>query len=133
MGFADATKNYFTKWRDFQSRSPRTEFWWGTLGATLISMILGAIVGLVSVMLDIDTDIAILPLQIFLLICGLALTVRRLHDINKSGWWLLIYLTVIGVLVILYWYCVKGDDGENRFGNDPLSEGDSGETTSEIS
>jgi uncharacterized membrane protein YhaH (DUF805 family) len=58
--------------------------------------------------------------SLFLTIASLALVVRRLHDTNKSGWWYLIIFTIIGVLPLLYWYCKKGDEGENRFGSNPL-------------
>ena len=53
---------------------------------------------------------------------GLALNVRRLHDINWTGWWILIVLTIIGLFVLLYWACKKGTEGPNRFGADRLAE-----------
>ena len=56
-----------------------------------------------------------------LLIPEIAVSVRRLHDINFRGWWLLVYLTVIGALVIFIFACIRGTDGENRFGADPLA------------
>ena len=61
-----------------------------------------------------------IPFAIFTLVAGLALMVRRLHDIDRSGWWLLLYLTIIGAFVILYWIVCRGTDGENRYGADPL-------------
>ena len=54
------------------------------------------------------------------MIAGLSLSVRRLHDIDRSGWWNLIIFTIIGIVVLLYWACKKGDEGENRFGADTL-------------
>ena len=51
----------------------------------------------------------------------LAVNVRRLHDINRTGWWTLIVFTVVGVFLLLYWACKKGTAGPNRFGPDPLS------------
>jgi uncharacterized membrane protein YhaH (DUF805 family) len=51
---------------------------------------------------------------------SLALAVRRLHDIDRSGWWVLIAFTVIGIFVLIYWACRKGTPGPNRFGPDPL-------------
>jgi uncharacterized membrane protein YhaH (DUF805 family) len=53
----------------------------------------------------------------------ISVSVRRLHDVNRSGWWLLIELTIIGLLFpILYWFCKKGDEGENRFGPKPIAQ-----------
>ena len=132
MGFVKATKSYFLKWIDFSSRSPRSEYWWGTLGATLIALIvsipIGVVVGIVSIGMDFDAETAAnfvtVPIQIFFTIAGIALGVRRLHDLNKSGWWMLLYLTIVGALVVIYWCCVKGQENENRFGPDPLAAPD---------
>ena len=52
------------------------------------------------------------------LIPGLALSFRRLHDIDKSAWWFLIVLTIIGVFVLIYWAIKAGDRHENRYGAD---------------
>ena len=128
MGFVQATKNYFLKWLDFSSRSPRSEYWWGTLGATLIALVgsipIGVVVGIVALGMDFDAETAAnfvsVPIQIFFTIAGIALGVRRLHDLNKSGWWMLLYLTIVGALVVIYWCCVKGEENENLFGPDPL-------------
>ena len=132
VGFVQATKSYFLKWIDFSSRSPRSEYWWGTLGATLIALIvsipIGVVVGIVSIGMDFDAETAAnfvtVPIQIFFTIAGIALGVRRLHDLNKSGWWMLLYLTIVGALVVIYWCCVKGEENGNRFGPDPLEAPD---------
>jgi len=55
------------------------------------------------------------------LLPGLTVSVRRLHDIDKSGWWLLIMFTFIGIIPLTYWACKKGSTGQNRFGADPLA------------
>jgi uncharacterized membrane protein YhaH (DUF805 family) len=54
---------------------------------------------------------------------GLAVSVRRLHDLDRSGWWLLLVLTVIGVILLIIWDFIKGTAGPNRFGPDPLGGG----------
>ena len=57
-----------------------------------------------------------------LLLPSLAVGVRRLHDIDKSGWWLLIVIIpIIGWVLLLVWVCTKGTLGPNRFGPDPLA------------
>lgn len=129
MNFIDATKGYFVNWLDFKTRSSRSEFWWGNLGAMIVGLLIGLVFGLVfgilAVMLDwpLETlDLAILPVQIYLYIAGLSLAVRRLHDSDKTGWWLLIALSLVGIFALLYWYCKKGDEGENRFGQNPLED-----------
>jgi uncharacterized membrane protein YhaH (DUF805 family) len=50
----------------------------------------------------------------------LAVSARRLHDIDRSGWWALLIFTVIGYIVLIYWACLRGTVGANRFGPDPL-------------
>ena len=131
MDFLEATKNYFIKWKDFNTRISRSEYWWGYLGSFIAGYLVGFIVGIIylfiAIMSNLTNDafelglsIAVLPIQIFFIVASLSLTVRRLHDLNKSGWWFLIVFTIVGVFVIIYWQCLKGDEGDNRFGPDPL-------------
>jgi uncharacterized membrane protein YhaH (DUF805 family) len=47
---------------------------------------------------------------------SLAVSVRRLHDIDRTGWWVLIAVTAIGTLVLIYWACMPGTSARNRFG-----------------
>ena len=110
-------KNVFLKWSDFQGRSRRREFWFFVLANFLVSVVFAII------------DSAVFhktgggPLQglysLVALVPGLALSFRRLHDIGKSAWWILISLIpIIGWLVILYFY-VKDSDAENIYGPNP--------------
>jgi len=133
MNFTDAVKAYFLKWNDFRSRSSRSEYWWATLFVTLASYIVGFIIGFVIAFLftilgysettvEVLVAIAILPFQIFIIIASTCLVIRRLHDVDKSGWWYLIIFTIIGMIPLLIWYCSKGTDGDNRFGKDPLEK-----------
>ena len=121
MHFIESTKNYFLKWNDFSTRISRSEFWWGHLGVTITSIIVIFALGFLSDLVGFFSGLVLLvPFQIFVLIASTALAVRRLHEINKSGWWLLIYLTIVGILLLFYWACSKGDADENVFGPDPL-------------
>ena len=133
MNFTDAVKAYFLKWNDFRSRSSRSEYWWATLFVTLASFPVGFIIGFVigilfltagfsETTMEIVVGIVMLPIQIFIIIASTCLVIRRLHDVNKSGWWYLIIFTIIGIIPLLIWYCSKGTDGDNRFGKDPLEQ-----------
>jgi uncharacterized membrane protein YhaH (DUF805 family) len=51
---------------------------------------------------------------------SLAVSARRLHDLDRTAWWLLLVLTGIGIIVLIVWDCMKGTAGSNRFGPDPL-------------
>tara|TARA_B100001939_G_scaffold30319_1_gene23929 strand:- start:150 stop:557 length:408 start_codon:yes stop_codon:yes gene_type:complete len=133
MNFTDAVKAYFLKWNDFRSRSSRSEYWWATLFVTLASFPVGYIIGFVIAILsltagfsettmEIVVGIVMLPIQIFIIIASTCLVIRRLHDVDKSGWWYLIIFTIIGIIPLLIWYCSKGTNGDNRFGKDPLEQ-----------
>ena len=123
MTLVQATKSYFLRWRDFQGRSSRSEYWWAVLSVFVISSLLGFFVGFFGALAGLSMttiQLLIVPIQIFLTIASVALVIRRLHDTDRSGWWYLIFLTIIGIFVLVIWYCQKGTEGENRFGKDPL-------------
>jgi uncharacterized membrane protein YhaH (DUF805 family) len=133
MSFTNAVKAYFLKWNDFRSRSSRSEYWWATLFVTLAGFPLGFIVGFVIGFLSVTAGfsettmenvlvIIMLPVQIFIIIASTCLVIRRLHDVDRSGWWYLIIFTIVGMIPLLIWYCTKGTEGDNRFGKDPLQQ-----------
>jgi uncharacterized membrane protein YhaH (DUF805 family) len=70
---------------------------------------------------------------LFLFITFLSVAVRRLHDVGRSAWWLLIGFSAIGVILLIYWSCKKGTSGPNRFGEDPLRGDDHAPITAQIS
>ena len=126
MNFFDAVKTCFVKYTNFSDRASRSEFWLFTLFITIISVILSVVDPLIAGESYLEYDEVFAPLssifQIAIIIPAISVSLRRLHDINKSGRWLLIELTIIGILFpILYWCCKKGDEGENRFGSKPLT------------
>lgn len=112
------TKNY----ANFSSRAQRSEYWFYVLIILIANIILGitdATAGTYSP----ETNMGLLGsiFSLATIIPGIAVTVRRLHDIDKTGWWLLIGLIpFIGAIWLLVLECLKGTDGENRFGTDPL-------------
>ena len=104
------------KYADFSGRAARSEFWWfvlfGILGGivtTIIDiMILGYSIESYGPLNIIFTIALILP--------GIAVTARRLHDVNRSGWWQLIELTIVGILLILVWNVTEGEKKKNKYG-----------------
>ena len=109
MKFGEAISSGFSNYVTFKGRASRSEYWYWTLFVTLASTILQILDGVLgSLVLNTIFSLAtLLP--------GIAVAVRRLHDVNKSGWWLLLGLTVIGIFVILYWMVKKSDYGENHY------------------
>jgi uncharacterized membrane protein YhaH (DUF805 family) len=124
MNMQTAVKTVLGKYATFSGRAPRSEFWWFTLAVIILSIIVSIIDGaVVAPMLGFEAfaDEAGEPLRMIeslvLLLPSLAVAVRRLHDIDRSGWWyFLIVIPIIGPLVLLYWYIQPGTDGSNQFG-----------------
>tara|TARA_B100000161_G_C33319133_1_gene310652 strand:+ start:101 stop:466 length:366 start_codon:yes stop_codon:yes gene_type:complete len=106
-------------WNKFNGRANRSEFWY----FTLFYFIFGAIAYFIDVSflgydpMDI-TSIGVLQIayNLVLLIPSFSVTIRRLHDVNKSGWNLLWYITIIGVFYIIILNILKGTDDDNKYG-----------------
>ncbi len=110
--FEDLTNSViscFNKYFDFETRSSRKEFWYWQLFRILMFLSITFIESLgLSGLLFISNFIFLIP--------EIAVSIRRLHDINKSGWWILLTITIIGIIPLTYFYCIKGDDGVNDYG-----------------
>lgn len=118
MNMIEATKACFSKYATFSGRARRAEYWWFILFTILVSIPLGIIDGL---MLNSEFGLLgnIWSLAVFL--PTLAVGARRLHDTDRSGWWLLLYLVpIIGWIFLIVWSATPGNKGDNRFGPDPL-------------
>ena len=124
MNFLEAVKSYFVRWNDFKGRSSRSEYWWGYLFSGIVNIVLNVLIP--NLEPGDSTGLLLLALltlgiRLFMLVALLSLTARRLHDVNKSGWWYLLIFTIIGIIPLLYWFVQKGDEADNRFGPDPLA------------
>jgi uncharacterized membrane protein YhaH (DUF805 family) len=104
MTFSESIKTCFSKYADFSGRASRSEYWWWFLFVVLVS----AATGILSEKLSVVFSLAVL-------LPGIAVGVRRLHDIDKSGWFLLLnFIPVIGWVIVLYWAVQEGRE-PNRF------------------
>lgn len=121
VGFSRAVALYFTHFFDFKTRSSRSEFWWVFLFNLLLPFAVGIAASLLAA---ITGSMAVASIMgkitgIWMLISGiptLALTVRRLHDVGKSGWWLLMGLIpLVGGIIVLVQVC-RRSDGSNQWG-----------------
>jgi uncharacterized membrane protein YhaH (DUF805 family) len=75
-----------------------------------------------------SASVVALILELALFLPMMAVTVRRLHDTDRSGWWILLGLIpVVGSIVVIVWLCQDGNSGPNRFGDSPKDSDDSGE------
>jgi uncharacterized membrane protein YhaH (DUF805 family) len=123
MEFVNAINISLKKYFDFSTRSSRSEYWFFTLFVLLVSIIgyfLEYLFYQDLFLIKLDSGqmtYSELIVNILLTIPGVSLSVRRLHDINRSGWWLLLTFTIIGIIPLIYWSGFKkGDEGDNRFG-----------------
>lgn len=121
VNFGESPSLLFKNYAQFSGRSSRSAYWWYFLWALIIGV--GALIIDVSVFgLDLDDPSASGPIgtitELVLLIPGITLSVRRLHDVNKSGWWSMIAFTVIGIIPLIMWSMRAGMSGPNDFGPD---------------
>ena len=119
MNFTQAISSGFNNYVNFAGRAARSEFWYWALFAALASLA-GELIDLALFTSSTFTPVQTL-VNLALFLPGLAVSVRRLHDLDRTGWWLLLIFTVIGIIVLLVWDCMRGTVGPNRFGPDPLA------------
>lgn len=121
MNFFDAVKSCFSKYVVFSGRARRSEYWYFTLFVVVVSIPLGVLDALffgatsgISPLTWVFSLATILP--------SIAVSARRLHDIGRSAWWILIAFTIIGAFVLLFWAVQNSEAGENKFGANPKGE-----------
>ena len=108
ISIVEATKLFFIRYADFNGRSRRSEFWW----AQLTVGILGGVIGMIIPNLSWIWSLAVL-------VPSIAISIRRLHDIGKSGWWyLIILIPLVGTIILLVWFCTDSTE-DNQWGPNP--------------
>ncbi|MCV9998976.1 DUF805 domain-containing protein [Pararhizobium sp. YC-54] len=99
----------------FSGRASRSEFWWFAL--------FNVIVAIAATIVDATIGIELFSIAagLALLLPGLGVAVRRLHDTDRTGWWVLIALTIIGLVVLIIFYATPGTPGDNEYGPAPAA------------
>lgn len=111
------------KYADFSGRASRSEYWYFVLFYLLIAIGLTVIDGVTGT-LDAKSGVGLLSgiFGLAMIVPSISVNVRRLHDINRSGWWLLlIFAVIIGWIVLLVFGAMDSQPGDNRFGTNPKS------------
>ena len=124
MDMKTAVTTVLSKYATFQGRAARPEYWWWVLATLILFIALGILDGVIFAPMmgyEAFSEDAGQPLSFLaslaLLLPNLAVAVRRLHDTDRSGWWLLLgFIPLIGTLVLLFFMIQRGTDGANRFG-----------------
>jgi uncharacterized membrane protein YhaH (DUF805 family) len=119
MDFYAAIRSALSKYATFNGRASRSEFWFFYLFLVLVDGVASIIDAFIinnpnSPLTAITALVFLIPL--------IAVATRRLHDIDRSGWWqLLVFVPIVGAIVLIIWLCTAGSPESNRFGNNPLS------------
>ena len=115
LGFNEAIGTCFSKYFDFSGRARGSEYWY----FFLFSFILYIVATILDMNIFGYTWEGYGPLYIItslsLFIPSISAATRRLHDSGKSGWWQLLYFTIIGIFLVLYWLIRKGDSSKNSY------------------
>lgn len=126
MGFGEAVRLFFKNYTNFQGRSRRAEYWWPMLMyvivyvAFLIISGIGSAMGDLGVILIAIAGLAYVVFGIAIIVPMFAVTFRRLHDTDKSAWWMLIsFIPLVGGIVLLIFTVMEGTKGTNKYGPDP--------------
>ena len=115
MSFVDAIKSVFTQYVGFSGRARRSEYWFFCLFNIIVSCVLSALASKISLLSLLSV---VWSLAIFL--PSLAVCIRRLHDIGKSGWWyLLAFIPLVGAIILIIWFCKDSEPGANAYGPNP--------------
>lgn len=124
MTMMKSVRHVLSNYATFSGRAARPEYWWWVLAIVLALLAAGLVdEAIFGAMLD-EPDVDGSPVRVFspilslaVLLPTLAVAARRLHDTDRSAWWLLLSLVpVIGTLVLIWFYVQPGTDGPNRFG-----------------
>lgn len=128
MDFVPAVKTcLMEKYADFNGRASRSEFWWFLLASFIFNAVVGGVFSGIAVAASAaaGSDMSWITylgnvVELVILVPSIAVTVRRLHDIGKSGWWYLIaFVCCIGGIYLIY-LCAQESDGDNEYGPVPM-------------
>jgi uncharacterized membrane protein YhaH (DUF805 family) len=119
MNFGQAITAGFQNYVNFSGRAIRSEFWYWFLFVVLVVIASSVIDAVLFSELELSPISTLAGLA--LILPGIAISIRRLHDLDRSGWWyLLVFVPLVGGIILLIWNCMRGTVGPNRFGPDPL-------------
>ncbi|MDH5182393.1 MAG: DUF805 domain-containing protein [Gammaproteobacteria bacterium] len=109
------------KYAVFAGRASRSEYWFFTLFNLIIAIVLGFVDGAAG-LISAESGMGVLGsiYMLAVLLPGIAVTVRRLHDTGRSGWWLLLILIpLLGALALLVFFIFASQEEENKYGANP--------------
>ena len=126
MGFSDAVQNVLmNNYANLDGRASRSEYWWFVLFNFIVNIVTFVIDLTLGSMITYDMGYVGLIAFLALLLPTVSVSVRRLHDIGKSGWWILLAIipivNFIGIFVIIVFTIMEGEEQPNQYGNVPTN------------
>jgi uncharacterized membrane protein YhaH (DUF805 family) len=117
MNFFEAIGSGLRNYANFSGRATRPEYWYWIVPVVIINVVLGVVDQTLSPGTQMGT-LSWVTMVVFLasILPTLGVSIRRLHDIDRSGWWFLLWFTLVGGVVVIYWACQQGTAGSNSFG-----------------
>jgi len=116
MDFMSAVKTVLGNYTNFKDRSGKGEYWWWFL-AYLVGyvglVVVGGVIGFAEILGGLFALALIVP--------NIAVSVRRFHDIGKSGWWVLIFIIPLVGLIAMIYFFIKPSEGPNQYGEGPIA------------
>ena len=108
MNMIESVTTCLTKYFTFDGVASRSEHWWFQLFYIIVSIVGSVLDGNSKNYLESEAGFFEAMFSLIFLIPAIAVGCRRLHDVNKSGWWQLISITIIGLIPLIYWLCLPG-------------------------
>jgi uncharacterized membrane protein YhaH (DUF805 family) len=109
MKFQESVKTCFNQFSSFQGRASRSEYWWFALFSLIVNFVSNC---------TLPSNIGLI-VSVIILVPHISVAIRRLHDIGKKGYWILLGLIPIAGLVLIYWFIQKSEPVANEFGEVP--------------
>ena len=125
MSPADAVRSVLRSYARFSGRARRSEYWWWSLAYTVVFVAYFVLIGLLAAVAGESEPVATaaglvyLALVAAVVVPSVAVTVRRLHDTGRSGWWYLICFAPLGGIALLVFTCMDSQQGTNVYGPSP--------------
>jgi len=105
------------KYAVFNGRASRSEYWWFVLMNIIISFVIGFVEGLLGIITETGLGPISMVYALAILLPAIGVSIRRLHDTGRTGWWLLLsFVPIIGFLVLIVFYILDSEPGANEYG-----------------
>lgn len=114
----EAYKKFWKNFSNFNGRSTRSDYWLALLGNIIVAFVLGFVLGFISGALDMPALIMLgYVYSLAMIVPSIAIVIRRLHDINKSGWYyFVVFIPLVGSIIALIFLCTPSVNENNQYG-----------------